>query len=404
MPRLLTFRTRRGFGGRLRVVASMIALALVMSTAAACSSAASGSASSGPIKIGILWPFTGAYSNYGPDGLAGVQLALHEAGMKVGDRKIELVRGNENVLDPSQTLTEAKRLVEQDKVKIILGPVFGSSQQAIAPYLKQKNVMSFVPFGATKELGGTGNTISWPSLDTAFSTPLGDFLKNTLHYSAIATLSADYVYGHDLIQGAVDSFKKAGGSVVQQQWVPLGTTDLLPYATNLDRSADAVVMWLVPQDEATFIKSYQALKIDKPLILVNGMFDPTFQAVGSQIIGTYGLVDWSTALDNPANKKFVSDFRSANGGNYPNNSSAAAYVDTKLALATISAAGGATSFEALRNAVKTVKMNTPYGPASIDAKFFGVTSRTIVQAEKAPDGRYIWKPVKTYDNVPNNGS
>ncbi len=404
MPASSTRRPRRGIGDGFRVIATLIALVVVMSAAAACSSGSSGSTSSGPIKVGIIWPFTGFSSNYGPDGLAGAQLALNEAGMKVGNRPIELVQGNENVLDPSKTLAEAKRLVQQEDVKIMLGPVFGSSQQAIAPYLKQQKVMSFVPYGATKDLGGSGNTVSWPTLDTAFSTPLGDFMKNTLHYSKIATLTADYVYGHDVIQGAVDSFKKEGGSVVQQQAVPLGTTDLLPYASNFDRSADALVMWLVPQDAATFIKSYQALKIDKPLILVNGLFDPTFQDVGSQIIGTYGLVDWSAALDNPANKAFVSDFKAANGGKYPNNNNAAAYVDTKLALATIAGSGGSTTFDDLTKAVKNVKLDTPYGPGSIDSNFFGVTNRTVVQAEKSPEGRYVWNPVKTYTNVPNNGS
>jgi branched-chain amino acid transport system substrate-binding protein len=397
-------RPRRGAGRIVRVVATWIAVCLVAAVASACAGGSSGGGDSGPVKVGIIWPFAGAYSNYGPDGLAGVQLALREAGMKVGNRPIELVRGNENVLDPSQTLAEAKRLVEQQDVKLLLGPVFGSSQQAIAPYLKQRKVMSFVPYGATRELGGTGDTVSWPCLDTAFSTPLGDFLKNTLHYSKIATLTADYVYGHNLIQGAVDSFAKQGGSVVQQQAVPLGTTDLLPYASNVDRNADALVMWLVPQDEASFIKSYQALKINKPLILVNGMFDPTFQSVGSQIIGTYGLVDWSAALDNPVNQKFVADFKAANGGQYPNNSNAAAYVDTKLALAAISGAGGSTRFDALRKSVTNVKMDTPYGAARVDANFFGVTGRTVVQAERSPDGRYVWNPVKTYADVPNDGS
>ena len=402
MPASPPLRPRRGVRG-FRVLSTLIAL-VVMALATACSGGASGSESSGPIKIGIIEPFNGAYSNYGPDGLAGVQLALNQAGMKVGNRKIELVKGNENVLDPSQTLAEAKRLVQQEGVKIMVGPVFGSSQQAVAPYFKQQQVMSFVPYGATKELGGTGNVVSWPTLDTSFSTPLGDYLKNTLHYSKIATLTADYVYGHNVIKGAVDAFKQAGGTVVQQQAVPLGTTDLLQYASNFDRSADALVMWLVPQDEASFIKSYQALNINKPLILINGMFDPTFQSVGGQIIGTYGLVDWSVALDNPANKDFVSAFQAANGGTFPNNNNAAAYVDAKLALATIQAANGSTSFDALRKAVKTVKLDTPYGPGHIDSNYFGVTSRTVVQAEKSPDGRYVWQPVKTFNNVANNPS
>lgn len=377
----------------------VLALILCLAATAACSGAGSGS-SSGPIKVGILWPFNGAYSNYGPDGLAGAKLALQEAGMSVAGRKIELVQGNEDVLDPSNTLSEAKRLVQQDGVTVMLGPVFGSSQQAVAPYFKTNNVMSFVPFGATKELGGTGNTISWPTLDTSFSTPLGDYLTNTLHYKTIATIAPDYVYGHNVLKGATDTFTKAGGKVVQQQWVPLGTTDLLPYASHLNRNADALVMWLVPQDAATFVKDFRSLGLKMPIIFVNGVFDPTFQTMGGQIQGSYGVVDWSSALKNPANEKFVAEFAKANQGQVPDTISAAGYVDMQLALATLKESKGSTSFDDLKKAVLKVNLDTPYGPARIDSNYFGVTDRTIVKATREGN-RWVWAPVKTYTSVQN---
>lgn len=388
----------RGWRRRLGLISALAALTL----SAGCSVSTGSGDSSGPIKIGIIWPFSGAYSNYGPDGLAGAKLALKEAGMKVDGRKIELVKANENVLDPSATLAEAKRLVQQEDVKIVLGPVFGSSQQAVAPYFKTNDVMSFTPFGATKELGGTGNTISWPTLDTSFSTPLGDYLANDLHYKTIDTLAPDYVYGHNVIKGAADTFTKNGGKIAQQQWVPLGTTDLLPYASHLNRNADALVMWLVPQDAASFVKSFRSLGLTMPIIFVNGVFDPTFQSMGPQIKGSYGIVDWSAGLKNAANEKFVADFEKANGGQVPTNENAAAYVDTELALAAIKKAGGSTSFSKLKDAVRKVRLDTPYGPGSIDDKYFGVTDRTIVKAVQQ-GGRYVWSPVKTYENV-SNGS
>lgn len=378
-------------------------LLFVVSVSAACGAAASTSSrtqSSGPVKLGIVWPFSGADSNYGPDGLAGAKLALQQAGYKVDGKKIELIKANEDVLNPANTLTQVQQLVQQDGVHIILGPVFGSSQQAVAPYLRANNVMSFVPYGATKELGGTGNTISWPSLDTSFAAPLGGYLANTLHYKSIDVVTADYVYGQDLMQGVTSTFKQAGGSVVQQQAVPLSATDILPYATNLNRKADALVMWLVPQTEATFVQDFRNLGIKMPIIFVNGMFDPTFQSAGPLISGSYGIVDWSLALKNPTNVSFVSAFEAANHGQAPDNSNAAAYVDTELALAAIKAAHGSTNFAKLKQAILNVHMDTPYGPASIDKNFFGVTDRTIVKAEKVGN-RWEWVPVKTFTSVPN---
>lgn len=356
--------------------------------------------SEGPIKVGILWPFSGANSDYGPDGLAGAKLALDEAGMEVNGREIELVKANEDVLDPSKTLAEVKRLVQQENVSVMLGPVFGSSQQAVDSYLRTNDVMYFVPFGTTEELGGSGNAISWPTLDTRFSSPLGKYMADELGYDKIATVGADYVYGHNSLKGATSEFKKAGGEVIQDQWVPLGTTDLMPYVTHLDTDADALVMWLVPQDAATFVKDLRSIGVDMPIIFVNGIFDPTFQSIGPQVEGSLGLVDWSLGLKNEANQQFVKAYKKANDGDVPTTKSAAGYTDALLALETIKKAES-TDFEDLKKAVRAVDVDTPYGPGNIDDNYFGVTNRYIVESKKVGD-RYVWEPVKTFENVPNN--
>lgn len=383
---------------RTRTTAVLGSLALA-TAAAGCSSSVAND-SEGTIKVGVVWPFNGANSDYGPDGLAGAELALKQAGKKVGGRPVEIVKANEDVLDPSKTLTEVKRLVQQEGVSIMLGPVFGSSQQAVDSYLRTSGVMYFVPYGATKELGGTGHAISWPTLDTEFSTPLGDYLAKKLRYKSIATVGADYVYGHNVLSGATREFKKNGGKVAQQQWVPLGTTDLMPYASHLRKNVDALVMWLVPQDAATFVKDLRSLGVDIPIVFVNGIFDPTFQSIGSKIEGSLGVVDWSSALPNKANKRFVSAFRKSHDGKYPNTNNAAGYTDMQLALETVKKTKGSTAFEDMTTAVRQIRPNTIYGPGYLDKDYFGVTTRSIVKATKK-DGRYIWQPVKTYRSVPN---
>lgn len=380
--------------------ASAVLGSVALAVAAAGCSTSEANDSTGPIKVGVVWPFNGANSDYGPDGLAGAELALKQAGKKVAGRPVEIVKANEDVLDPSKTLTEVKRLVQQEGVSIMLGPVFGSSQQAVDSYLRTSSVMYFVPYGTTKELGGSGHAISWPTLDTAFSTPLGSYLSKNLGYKSIATVGADYVYGHNVLAGATRAFKKSGGKVTQQQWVPLGTTDLMPYASHLKKNVDALVMWLVPQDTATFVKDLRSLGVDIPIVFVNGIFDPTFQSIGSKVEGSLGVVDWSSALPNKANKRFVSAFRKSHKGRYPNTNNAAGYTDMQLALKTIKKANGSTAFDDLTKAVRQIRPDTVYGPGHINKDYFGVTTRSIVKATKKGD-RYVWQPVKTYRNVPN---
>lgn len=80
-------------------------------------------------------------------------------------------------------------------------------------------------------------------------------------------------------------------------------------------------MWLVPTDAAAFVREYRNLGIKVPLLMFQGVFDPTFQEVGDQLIGEVGLNEYNPNLDNPANKAFVEAYTAKYGG-IPNQTTA----------------------------------------------------------------------------------
>ena len=98
---------------RLRVVA-VVAL---VSFAVSLGSPATAPAQSGPIKIGLLTPLTGAFAAIGKDMQNGTELYLDEIGRQVAGRKIELIvedtEGN-----TATALTKARKLVDQDKIHV----------------------------------------------------------------------------------------------------------------------------------------------------------------------------------------------------------------------------------------------------------------------------------------------
>ncbi len=372
------------------------------SSAAPAASQASGSAecpTGDALTIGLLTPMTGFAANYGPEAQAGLQLALDEAGNAAGGRSITVVTADEDVTDPSQTLERLKQMVESDGASIIVGPIFGSSQQAVAAYLKQKNVPMFTMLGGGENLAGSGTGFVWPAADNRTAAPLGTYAAEELGYKKIATLAPDYAYGHDAIDGATKAFEAAGGTVEQQQWVPLGTTDMLQYATKLDQNVDALLMWLVPSDAAAFIKEYRNLGIKVPLLLFQGVFDPTFQEMGDQVLGEIGLNEYNHLLDYPANKSFVEAYGAKNGGQIPNQTTAFAYQVGKNIVTALDADCGDASTAALRTALADRPLDTIIGPAKYSADGLATSNRVIVKAVKGTDGRFEWEPVKTYENV-----
>lgn len=349
------------------------------------------------ITVGLLAPQTGFAANYGPEAQQGIDLALAELGVDPSVT-VKVVTADEDVLDASQTLERVKKLVESDGAQIVLGPVFGSTQQAVAPYLADKGIPWFSFLGASQDLATEGSAFIWPGADALTAAPLGEYAATDLGYKKIATLAPDYAYGRDVIAGAVEAFTAGGGEVVQQQWVPLGTTDMLQYATSMDASVDALLMWLVPTDAAAFVTEYRNLGIEVPLLMFQGVFDPTFQEVGDQLIGEVGLNEYNPNLDNPANRAFVESY-SAKYGGIPNQTTAFAYTVMKVIIEGATKSGGDTSVEALRTALNGLSLDTVIGPAIYNADGIASSNRTVVKAAKADGGTFIWEPVKTYEGV-----
>ncbi len=165
--------------------------AAASSVAPASSEAAPSSAAAEPVDItvGVLAPQTGFAANYGPETQAGIDLALAEIGA-AGDVNVKIVTADEDVLDASQTLERLKKMVESDGAQIVVGPIFGSTQQAVAPYLKDKGIPWFSMLGASKEVAGSGGTaFVWPGADELTAGPLGDYAAKDLGYKRIATLA-----------------------------------------------------------------------------------------------------------------------------------------------------------------------------------------------------------------------
>lgn len=180
--------------------------------------------------------------------------------------------------------------------------------------------------------------------------------------------------------------------------MPLGTTDMLQYATALDRDVDALLMWLVPGDAASFIREYRNLGIDTPLLMFQGVFDPTYQEIGADLVGEIGLSEYNHLLDNPANAAFTAAYEERYGG-IPNHTTAFAYAVGTTMVTALDESGGDASVDALRAALDGRELDTVIGTAVYDTDGIASSNREIVRAVQGADGRFEWEPLMTYENV-----
>ncbi|MGB7206460.1 MAG: ABC transporter substrate-binding protein, partial [Anderseniella sp.] len=109
------------------LLASVAAVALLLPTATM--------AQEGTVKFGVLVALEGAFAEGGADGVRNVELAIKQAGGTAGGKKIEFVVAPTDTT-PDTTIRQARKLIEQDGVDIILGPLSGSEGIAMRDYAK----------------------------------------------------------------------------------------------------------------------------------------------------------------------------------------------------------------------------------------------------------------------------
>ncbi len=73
----------------------------------------------------------------GEDSMRGALMAIDDFGGKVGGKKIEIVKGSSDG-SPDSAVRAIRKLVEQDGVKVVVGPLSGDEGLAVKDYLKTK--------------------------------------------------------------------------------------------------------------------------------------------------------------------------------------------------------------------------------------------------------------------------
>jgi len=87
------------------------------------------------LKIGVTATLEGTYTVLGEDGMRGYELAVDAHGGKVAGKEIETIVGSTDA-SPDSAVRAAKKLVEQDKVDVLISPLSGSEGIAIRDYSK----------------------------------------------------------------------------------------------------------------------------------------------------------------------------------------------------------------------------------------------------------------------------
>jgi branched-chain amino acid transport system substrate-binding protein len=383
-----------------RVLSAVVLVAFALTLGAPAATPAQ----SGPIRIGLLVPLTGAFAATGKDMLSGTELYLDEIGRQAAGRKIELIvedtEGN-----PSTAMTKARKLVEQDRIHVLTGGLLASTGYALHPYVDGQKIPATYPVMASDDL--TQRKLAHWVVRTGWATsqpmhPFADWVLKNTKYRKVVAIGMDYAFGWETVGGFQRTLEEGGGQVVQKIWTPLNTNDFAPFLAQIKRDADAVLALFVGRLALQFVKQYESAGLKDKLPLLGGgttTDESVLPQMGDEAIGTITALHYSAALDTPANVKFARAFE-ARAGKSASYYSEACYTNARWIVEAVKAVNGKVEDrDGFLAALRKVDLkDSPRGPLSIDRLGNPVQTIYIRKVEKV-GGKLQNTVIATYPAV-----
>jgi len=375
---------------------------------AALGVAAAAHAQSGPIKIGVLAPVTGPLATPGKDMVEGWKLFWDQAKNTAGGRKVEYVIAD-TTCNPDQALNQARRLVHQEKVHFLVGPLCGHEGPAVAQVSKETGVPLVM------DAAGADTVTKWDRTPTVVRTavsasqighPFGDYLYHELKARNVTFIAQDYTWGHELTLGAARTFTEAGGKVARILWNPIGTKDYGPTIAAIPADTDAVVAVVVGADRVRLFEAWYNFGMDKKKKIYGQywLLQDVLPQMDDRAVGMIGnSLQYAAGLDTPENRAFTTAF-AQQYKRLPSWFGESAYTAglwTKAAIDSIQ--GNVEDRAAFLKAMRSVTVKAPRGPLKLDAYDNPVQNVYVSKVQKIKHpvlGDVLTNvPVKTYEGV-----
>lgn len=386
---------------------------VLAAASAAVLSAGMGSAqaqSDDPIKLGALATLEGVFAAPGQDAMRGVEMAIAEFGGEVAGREIVLIKASSDG-SPDSALDAARRLVENEEVDIMVGPLSGSEGIAVKNYSKDHPEVTFLNGSSAAQQ----TTLQNPSENFyRFSTDgvqwqagLGTYVYEEKGYRSVAVVAEDYSFPYALIMGFMTEFCALGGTVPEKAFVPLGTNDYSSVIVSLPQDVDAIYVALGGSDALNFLEQYQQMGGQKPMVAGSITVDQTVLAAkGRQrdyLIGTPTVGPVADNWDNPAWNEFKATYQEMfpDGLPSPGLFAHAYYVNTMAALTALEQVGGDLSdgHKAYREALDNLVLETPTGTVRLDENRQAIADMFLTEVAQHEDGRLYNRVIKVIEDV-----
>jgi len=307
--------------GRIRVF-SLALLALLLSTTM-ISWENPAEAADGKIVIGVLEPLSGPLKDQGERFVRGAKYAVEEINAKGGLLGKEIVLlVEDNTYKPDVAVRKATKLLLEDKADIIMGSLGSHICLAMMKVADKYKKIFVIPNSEAASITGADFTPyvfrTTPTTGQRTSAIIAYLAKRT-QYKKYYILCMDFALGREAGDGFREKVNKIpGAQLVGEDYHPLMLKDFSPYVSKIIASgAEVVLTTNLGPDLSNLIKTGASLGW-KAITAGGYLFDPVMmqdvkEAALGHLVFNHSLVD----LDNPAQRKFVQDYKEKFKGQDP---------------------------------------------------------------------------------------
>ncbi|MBK7279731.1 ABC transporter substrate-binding protein [Candidatus Aalborgicola defluviihabitans] len=208
---------------KLKTALTLTALALAASVAAAQQGV-----SKDEIVLGSIQDLSGPLAGFGKQARLGMLLAVDEVNEQGGinGRKIKLIV-EDSGYDPKKAVLAAQKLVNQDKIFMMVGHIGTAQNMAAMPVQFEKNVINFFPITAAREMYEPFNRLKYSYAATYY-----DQMRNAVPklvkekgIKKVCTLYQDDDFGLEVLRGGEAGLKSIGMEFAERTSYKRGATD-----------------------------------------------------------------------------------------------------------------------------------------------------------------------------------
>jgi len=264
------------------------------------------------ITVGLLIPETGVYAPLGGEMKKAVDLYMKTHDNKLGNRSAA-VKIADSASNPETGKQKAGELIQRDHADVLTGVVASPVAISVADVaVREKTAVVIANAGADSLTGAHPSPYVWRTSKSNYQLgySAGVYAAEHVAKSDGVFMGSDYSAGTEIHDGFVAGYRaNGGGKLLADIMTPFGqTSNYQPYLSTIPSKAKFVYAFYAGGEAVTFDKDYKALGYSKkfPLIGSQDLTDEMILgAVGDSALGIETIGNYSSALDNPANKKFT---------------------------------------------------------------------------------------------------